>query len=146
MASLQTLMQDYDQHRARLEELRDLLEERLAAARADLSAAVTAGSAALAGLARRESDAIESALARMDRGLYGTCVRCGAFIPYGVLRRIPHEQLCLACAGTREQQGPSGATEIPAPRPAPAGVPERSRPEAAVPPGPGAGDEAGNGT
>ncbi|MGI5271879.1 TraR/DksA family transcriptional regulator [Nonomuraea sp. CA-218870] len=136
MASLQTLMQDYDQHLTRLEELRGLLEERRAAARADLAAAVAAGSATLTALASRQSAAVESALARMDRGLYGTCLRCGAFIPYGVLRRVPHEQLCPEC-------GQAG--EIPAPRTALVRASGGGRPEAAVPPGQGRGIEAGNG-
>jgi RNA polymerase-binding transcription factor DksA len=135
MASLQTFMQDYDQHLARLEELRGMLEEQLAASRADLSAAVAAGSATLAGLARRRRAAIESALARMDRGLYGTCVRCGAFIPYGVLRLCPYEQHCATCRARVRHDG-----EIPAQRP-PAG--STGGPEAA-PPGPGRGNEAGH--
>lgn len=82
MASLQALMQDYDQHVARLEELRDRLEEQLTTARADM-----------------ERAAVEAALARMDRGLYGTCLRCGAFIPYELLRAAPHELLCADCGG-----------------------------------------------
>ncbi|HLU74388.1 MAG TPA: hypothetical protein VKZ82_19560 [Nonomuraea sp.] len=146
MASLQTLMQDYDQHLARLEELRGLLEERLAAARADLAAAVAAGSATLAGLARRESAAIESALDRMDRGRYGTCLRCGALIPYGELRRTPHEQLCPACRGTRAKKPARAATEIPAPRTAPSEDSVPSLHQAVAPPGREEGSEAGTGT
>ncbi|MFG1946387.1 TraR/DksA family transcriptional regulator [Nonomuraea sp. NPDC048826] len=146
MASLQTLMQDYDQHLARLEELRGLLEERLAAAGADLAAAVAAGSATLAALAHRQSTAIEAALARMDRGLYGTCLRCGAFIPYGVLLRVPHQQLCPGCQHTGEIPAPrtTPQTTPQTQRTTPAGVAATDRPEAAVPPGRGEGIEAGN--
>ncbi|WP_336213907.1 hypothetical protein [Nonomuraea sp. LPB2021202275-12-8] len=96
MASLQTFMQDYDQHLARLEGLRELLEERLRAARDVLGAA----SGPAAGPARAQVAVIEAAIERMDRGLYGTCRRCSAFIPFDVLLRTPQEQLCAGCRGT----------------------------------------------
>jgi DnaK suppressor protein len=104
MASLQTFMQDYDHHLARLEELRELLEERLTAAR-DVLAGIAVPSQA--GPAREQVAAIEAALERMDRGLYGTCRRCSAFIPYEVLLRAPQEQLCAGCgsAGRTERTG-----------------------------------------
>lgn len=87
MASLQTLMQDYTQHLARLEELRELLEERLATAR------TTEGPRA------RTVAALEAAIERMDRGLYGTCRRCSAFIPFEALLRSPQEPYCATCGG-----------------------------------------------
>jgi DnaK suppressor protein len=104
MASLQTFMQDYDHHLARLEELRELLEERLTAAR-DVLAGIALPSAAEP--AREQVAAIEAALERMDRGLYGTCRRCSAFIPYEVLLRAPQEQLCAGCGGA-ERAGSTG--------------------------------------
>ncbi len=101
MASLQTFMQDYDHHLARLEGLRELLEERLTAAR-DVLAGIALPS--LAGPAREQIAAIEAALERMDRGLYGTCRRCSAFIPYEVLLRAPQEQLCAGCGSARRPE------------------------------------------
>jgi DnaK suppressor protein len=40
---------------------------------------------------------IEAALARMDRGAYGTCVRCAAPIPVGRLEILPAVELCMTC-------------------------------------------------
>jgi hypothetical protein len=84
MASVQTLMQEYDRHLARLEQLRGLLEERLAAARSE-------------GNAKWRIAAIEAAIERMDRGRYGICRRCGAVIAFGALSRAPQRQLCEGC-------------------------------------------------
>jgi RNA polymerase-binding transcription factor DksA len=92
MASLRTLMQDYTQHMERLEELRELLEERLAAARDELRAHGRDEP-------RRQIAAFEAAIERMDRGLYGTCRRCSAFIPFEMLLRVPQESLCVTCGG-----------------------------------------------
>jgi len=105
MASLQTLMQDYSQHLARLEELRVLLEERLAAAGEELDGLVRTGPADRTGPVRAYVAAIEAAIERMDRGLYGTCRRCSAFIPYEVLLRTPHEQLCAGCGPRASRTG-----------------------------------------
>jgi RNA polymerase-binding protein DksA len=41
---------------------------------------------------------IDGALARMDRGEYGTCTRCGNPIPIGRLRVRPYEPTCVACS------------------------------------------------
>ncbi|GAA0980008.1 hypothetical protein GCM10009555_045790 [Acrocarpospora macrocephala] len=95
MASLHTFIQDYEWHLARLEELRALLEERRAAARTELERAARPG--AHDRLAAQLA-AIESAIERIDRGLYGACRRCGTFIPLTVLFQAPHEQRCPDCA------------------------------------------------
>ncbi|GAA1022458.1 hypothetical protein Aple_075530 [Acrocarpospora pleiomorpha] len=92
MASLHTFIQDYEWHLARLEQLRALLEERRSAARNELERS-GAQHRLLAQLA-----AIESAIERIDRGLYGACQRCGTFIPLTVLFQAPHEQRCPDCA------------------------------------------------
>lgn len=113
------LMEECRRYTAQLSELRMLLEERLHAARAELarlcdpydpcdpcdpydvasSAARTRPSAARVRQARLDVAAIEAALERMDRGLYGTCARCEAFLPLDRLRLAPHVQQCASCAG-----------------------------------------------
>jgi RNA polymerase-binding transcription factor DksA len=40
---------------------------------------------------------IEAALARIDRGTYGTCVRCEAPIPVERLEILPAVELCMSC-------------------------------------------------
>ncbi|KAB8187735.1 TraR/DksA family transcriptional regulator [Microbispora catharanthi] len=110
------LMEECRRYTAQLSELRMLLEERLHAARAELarlrdpydpydpydvapSAARTRSSAARVRQAGLDVAAIEAALERMDRGLYGTCTRCEAFLPLDRLRLAPHVQQCASCAG-----------------------------------------------
>ncbi|WP_424534543.1 TraR/DksA family transcriptional regulator [Sphaerisporangium viridialbum] len=136
--SVHSLMEDYQRHVTRLEELRLLLEERLVVARAELrrlteqeaghdgaAAPGSEGTPDGAGNALSYSSGsgtapgdhggsgsgvggplrqvrlhvieIESAIERMDRGLYGTCKQCGAFIPLKELLRAPHQQRCAAC-------------------------------------------------
>lgn len=41
---------------------------------------------------------IRRALARIDRGEYGSCTRCGAEIPRGRLEVMPESGLCVTCA------------------------------------------------
>ncbi len=91
------LMEGCRRYTAQLSELRMLLEERLHAARAELARARPA--AARVRQARLDVAAIEAALERMDRGLYGTCTRCEAFLPLDRLRLAPHVQQCASCAG-----------------------------------------------
>jgi len=73
-------MEECRRYSAQLSELRMLLEERLHAAVGEVAA-------------------IEAALERMERGLYGTCTRCEAFLPLDRLRLAPHVQHCASCAG-----------------------------------------------
>jgi len=40
---------------------------------------------------------IEAALARIDRGAYGTCVQCAAPIPVERLEILPAVDLCMTC-------------------------------------------------
>jgi RNA polymerase-binding transcription factor len=40
---------------------------------------------------------IDAALARMDRGAYGTCVQCAAPIPIERLEILPAVDLCMTC-------------------------------------------------
>ena len=46
-------------------------------------------------------DEIEAALARIDAGTYGSCVRCGAAVPVERLQMRPFAGACVACAGAR---------------------------------------------
>lgn len=45
---------------------------------------------------------IDSALARVDDGSYGTCVRCGSEIRFERLRARPTAQRCLDCQAALE--------------------------------------------
>lgn len=45
-----------------------------------------------------EIEAIHAALARIDGGTYGVCVRCGNDILEARLKGIPHTALCRNCA------------------------------------------------
>ncbi|MEO3789379.1 TraR/DksA C4-type zinc finger protein [Nonomuraea sp. B10E15] len=98
--SVHTHLQHYERHLARLEELRELLQDQLAAALsrprpADATPGVTADP--------RTSE-IEAALDRMDRGIYGTCRCCGTFIAYEQLLRRPYRSICDRCALQRGHQ------------------------------------------
>lgn len=47
---------------------------------------------------RKTLNEIESALARLQTGEYGTCVNCGGKIPRARLHALPWARLCLRCA------------------------------------------------
>ena len=47
-----------------------------------------------------ELERIDAALARIDAGTYGECVRCGEEIPAERLALDPTAPLCRDCAGT----------------------------------------------
>jgi len=56
----------------------------------------------VASLGRSAAEAlieIEQALARLDDGTYGVCLRCGAAISPGRLDARPAAALCITCAG-----------------------------------------------
>lgn len=40
---------------------------------------------------------IDAALARIERGTYGICIKCGKLIDKRRLEAVPHTQLCLDC-------------------------------------------------
>ena len=40
---------------------------------------------------------IESALARIEQGKYGKCIKCGKKIPEDRLRAIPYALMCIEC-------------------------------------------------
>jgi RNA polymerase-binding transcription factor DksA len=88
--SVHTHLQHYTEHLNRLEELRELLDERLAATDPVLDHAA----------ARRISDALD----RMDRGLYGICECCGIFIPFDQLLQAPDRTACASCSHVRREE------------------------------------------
>lgn len=47
---------------------------------------------------------IEEALARIDSGTYGQCMRCGAAVPSPRLEAIPYTAFCVDCASRRERR------------------------------------------
>jgi RNA polymerase-binding transcription factor DksA len=50
---------------------------------------------------RAELRRVADALARIRRGDYGRCVRCGVVIQGERLERAPWTSTCTGCAGTR---------------------------------------------
>lgn len=109
-----------DTARARLAEERERVLGQLSSLRADLAGideAVRASngddehdpegstiaferSQVLAHLKQAEEhlSAVDAALARVEAGSYGTCVRCGQPIPEGRLEARPTATTCVACA------------------------------------------------
>jgi RNA polymerase-binding transcription factor DksA len=53
---------------------------------------------------RDRATAIEDALQRMDEGTYGTCERCGRYIPLARLRVMPFSNYCVDCQEIVDQQ------------------------------------------
>jgi len=46
---------------------------------------------------------IETALERIEDGMYGTCEGCGGRIPKARLTAIPYTDVCVNCASNRSQ-------------------------------------------
>ena len=107
---------DLDRIRRGLEERRDEVRSRLGTlveVRRDPAASVSFGKRVGDGTteaverinqtsAARSLDgtlrAIEAAIARLDDGTYGVCVRCGAQIPAERLEAVPWTPYCVACS------------------------------------------------
>ncbi len=58
----------------------------------------------LEGNARELYEAVLAALARVDKGGFGTCVRCGAEINMDRLRAMPAAELCISCKEWEESR------------------------------------------
>lgn len=56
---------------------------------------------ALAGSLRESLNDVEAALAKLDRGTYGTCEGCGQPISPDRLEAKPAARLCMECASRR---------------------------------------------
>jgi DnaK suppressor protein len=52
---------------------------------------------ALRDKADKELELVEAALARLDDGTFGRCLRCGQAIPAGRLEALPWAAYCIAC-------------------------------------------------
>lgn len=46
---------------------------------------------------QKEIIAIDSALARLDKGTFGVCVKCGSEIDQRRLEAVPHTPFCQSC-------------------------------------------------
>jgi len=55
---------------------------------------------------RREMEAIQAALARIDAGTYGLCDTCGETISAARLTAMPTARRCVACQERREHRSP----------------------------------------
>ncbi|QDS94073.1 General stress protein 16O [Roseimaritima multifibrata] len=62
----------------------------------------------LAEVESRELSLIDSALERMEQGVYGACEECGKAIPLTRLRAVPYATECIACR-RKSEQGTSAA-------------------------------------
>lgn len=65
--------------------------------------AIQAQSMSAEGRRRQEKrlTAVKRALERIEKGSYGTCVRCGDPIPKGRLEVMPESAFCVKCAARR---------------------------------------------
>ena len=55
--------------------------------------------------AQRQLDLVQAALARLDRGGYGACQRCGRPIDPARLEAIPWAAFCIDCQRTEGRRG-----------------------------------------
>jgi DnaK suppressor protein len=46
---------------------------------------------------RKSLEKLKNALQRIERGSYGTCIRCGGEIPIGRLNLVPETLVCVPC-------------------------------------------------
>jgi RNA polymerase-binding transcription factor DksA len=53
---------------------------------------------------KREIEAIDAALRRMEEGSYGRCARCGEAISVARLRALPEASLCTECSASAEHE------------------------------------------
>lgn len=61
-------------------------------------------SEAVLAVARRQRSDVLDALHRIDLGIYGTCVDCGAPVPEGRLEAKPEAARCVACQGKLDRK------------------------------------------
>ncbi len=65
----------------------------------------------------REVAAIKAALGRIEKGTYGTCVKCSEDISDERLDVLPHTPLCKDCAGELAAERAAASPGIRQPRP-----------------------------
>ncbi len=59
--------------------------------------------AGLLSIEASQLDEVDAAIARMNSGVYGICVRCGKPIPRKRLEILPFAKRCLKCEGEKER-------------------------------------------
>ena len=59
--------------------------------------------AGLLSIEASQLDEVDAAIARMDGGVYGICVRCGKPVPRKRLEILPFARRCLKCEGEKER-------------------------------------------
>jgi RNA polymerase-binding transcription factor len=111
---------DFESIRQRLEEERDNLGARVAAAEKQLSAPLGANPdhselaqqyasgerrSAVLEQSRRQLGQVEAALGRLAEGTYGRCLECGKPINLQRLKALPDAPLCLDCQKRQTQHG-----------------------------------------
>lgn len=47
---------------------------------------------------RKDLEKLMNALNRIEKGNYGTCIRCGGEIPLGRLKAVPGALVCIPCS------------------------------------------------
>ncbi|MGC9311740.1 MAG: TraR/DksA family transcriptional regulator [Sediminispirochaetaceae bacterium] len=52
---------------------------------------------------RQNLQKMYNALDRMEKGSYGTCLKCGREIPLGRLSLVPEAVLCVSCSSSNRQ-------------------------------------------
>jgi DnaK suppressor protein len=88
--------------KARLEAERAALPVRLDEASED---GETVDTTAIAARLEASLTAVESALASIDDGTYGSCADCGRSIPLNRLAAVPQTARCLSCQSRSERAG-----------------------------------------
>lgn len=99
-----TLLQMKTEYERRIAGIRQDLEHKNAPVEADFAEQVTQreNDDVLTGLqveAQGELAKVNAALARLESGAYGACVKCGADIASARLAALPQAELCQECAG-----------------------------------------------
>ena len=56
---------------------------------------------------RQTLELVVRALDKMDRGVYGTCEKCGQAIDPARLKALPYAMLCMPCQARAERKTPS---------------------------------------
>ncbi len=120
MSDNQTIIEQLEKERERtleeIERLREQLQEEIEPASAtdedsaDAAAAIYERGKVISLIQNREDRvrALDEAIERAHKGLYGICKSCGEEIPAERLAIMPETSLCVKCANKREY-GPYGA-------------------------------------
>ncbi|MFQ5924019.1 MAG: TraR/DksA family transcriptional regulator [Anaerolineales bacterium] len=61
--------------------------------------------AAMLAQSKQQLNQIETALRRIEDGLYGKCMTCGGSISLSRLQALPSAMLCIRCQSEQDQRG-----------------------------------------